>query len=522
MVRRQRKQVHNDLPPKVTAILKTDAKFFARKFHRNEKQVNEILIRIVDDYQDAGHQVSVRIPRIDTLLSHISAKRVLAVLKQEGVQQFREILGYIHYLENVFTALYTLDELAEVISSFRSHLYTCSVSLENTGYPDRLFTRSKWLDSLLNKLYATKLPANVKLDNELLIYKWESRPSSGRAIKPCSYDEADCVWFFKREDAKRLDKERHIVHWVKLRILKILEDSLKSNSIKHLWQDCLEVLTKTIEHEQTDFFMRMDSLYEKHGLVTLGEVAFPSIACSGGLWDIFAVIGHVEQELKGEIYCTIRERLDKQINANLNFEFHRDISKILKDIIFSGRSQREDFVEFMRTKLQKEEQLHEEYRERIKKALSDGFGKIVVIPQKINTIMLDDRVFSRAWMQNRQDTQTKKPIIEVNRRTRSITINDVKIPPENSNGHVGDLVNAITFALEECKKGIAVGRPFFHRKKLCKYLSLSIDTKMAHVFGGTPFWCGSKNDRLIRKFGGPYLYTLDADLDNSTIIYEPR
>lgn len=516
MVRRLNKQYNQNLPQSVTSIINSEARMLAKKYHRNVKQVNEILIRIVEDYQSTGQKDSVRIPRMDTVFSNISANRVLALLERVGKKQFRELLAYIHYMENVFTPLYSLDELTDVISSFRYHLYACSMSLEGTGYPDKLFTKSKWLDSLLNKLYITKLPANIRLKNGLLNYKWVSRSINGRDKKHCTYDEVECIGIFKREDAERLDKDRHIVHSVKLKILKILHDSLKTKSLKSLWKDCLEALTKTIDYEQADFFIRMDRLYEKHGLVALGHVAFPSIASSGGLWDILTVIGHVEQELKGEIYCSIRKRLDKQIHKSLNFGSRLNIEKFLKHIVFKEEGQRENFFEFVRSKLQKEEQLREEYLERIKNALSERFGNIIVLPKEIAQTKMTDLHFQRPWERTVHTAHTRKPIIEIDRRTRSIKIDGALVPPEESKGHVGDLVDATSFALDECKRGKPIGRPYFNRKDLCGHLGIANDTRMAHIFGGTPFWRGGKDERLIKRPGGIYLYYLDVDLDKST------
>jgi len=511
---------------RVLELLELDAKMLAKQHGRDPRDVREIVHRLAEGtLEDSASRIGFSTPRLDSVLRSVSASRVLALLKNVGAKRFRELMGYIHFLENIFTPLYSLEELGILIKAFRSHLLVNTELMEDTGYPGAVFYQSKWLDSYLNKLYFTKTPHTMEIVDGRIEYGWTAGPAAGREARSRTYGDAEVMPSLKAIakgksiDITALEKNRVVVHEAKLRILKRLHESLKTGSFAGLWVDCLDILVKRIDRPTIDLLRAADQMYERHWPSALSEVVFPDLTGSGGIGDLLWVVGHVEAELTTQSHARIRDEYSKYVSRGLTYDSRLLTTRLLRGVVFDNSKKLKQFVKMMKSTSETMDGFWEEFHRQVGSTIASEFGQITVDRQYSAVPSISTDVPGSTYTTQQERHGTRKPYIILNQRTRCITI--VRTKDRRSfhpKARQATLIKALSYALEECQRKYRLRQPvIFDREKMCRKADIRVDTKMAHIFRGTELWPKSHKKRLIRSVSGKNMYTLDVDLKESRI-----
>ena len=355
----------------------------AKRYSQPAHLVYKVMTHLLTDYECVENGVTLTFSApLYHLLQYIPAKRILSVLKYDGHESFTELASYSLYLEDPTTALYSLSDLQELIPMFRSHLIEGTEYFEKTGYPHKQFKESPWLNALLNKLYFVKWPSAVTETNGKLIYTWVHQATVAGAVRSFSYDRADFMLVFKKNDAERLESMRRKIHQLKLNILAVLSDSLKSNSLTHVWSDSLEILSKSLEKPEVDFLIRMDKQYEKCRLQVPKNIANTYLLASGGILDTFQLIHDVELELRHQTFSTIIGKLSNIVTPTLSHRPRISSGRLLTSAMYLNRSKRRKFVGSTRQLLNLREGSSDEFRQRLMRSLKTEFGAIHVLTER--------------------------------------------------------------------------------------------------------------------------------------------
>lgn len=240
-----------------------------------------------------------------------------------------------HFLIKFFTdrntPFYTLKEFTNLIEMYRTQLVCNRGSLLKTGFPKTSFEESEWFDRNLGYLYFVKLPLFIEgnpspwhrasmeeKENKLIQrneknniiynyiwinddprYDWMDKDD----VIVCKYENAAGMMGLTNEMTHRLEKNRGKYFDLKIDIIDTLLNCLKSssNSIK-IWEDSLQIFTRTFTKEEMKFYFEIDSILR---MINVGDYleslyfakTVEGLLEWGTLTDLISIVGHVEKEL---------------------------------------------------------------------------------------------------------------------------------------------------------------------------------------------------------------------------------
>jgi|GEM_PF-3960510 len=118
------------------------------------------------------------------------------------------------------------------------------------------------------------------------------------------------------------------------------------------------------------------------------------------------------------------------------------------------------------------------------------------------------------------------PVIEINRRTNWIIVdgkNRTDFPSKSGCHGPSQIIQALTFAFEQCRHNLKVGKGAnFSRKELVAYLRMRDKTKrICKIFPHPCLWNTKNPHALVKKGDVPDIYHLAIDFKKSKVDYEP-
>ena len=292
---------------------------------------------------------------LDRAITILGKDKALHLFETEDLGNLAERVFWVDQINYFHPPLYSHDELQQATEDFILHLLKNRNHLLDAGQPLTKFDRSLWVDRQLGKLYHFDFPA-------------------GFSPPP-------------KEDQARLKTDREKLFDLKIAILKILSRTLKRQLSANLWDDCLRVLTETVSAEEAEFYFRMDQFYMGYDITDRTDKGapeeIPGLDRSGGLTDLFEVIGHFEKELAIGTLAKTRNALADLLtfdewNRPILFvsNYFEAIEHPLRDTLNSAL----DLFSFLELK---ESDFWENYRNRVNEALENEFCEDFIYRRKV-------------------------------------------------------------------------------------------------------------------------------------------
>jgi len=319
----------------------------AKKYDQPEDILYRIFLPLIRRSESVSPGFSY--PRLieDSIKLGIPARRILNVIKSEGFEHLLQLIKYFQYLSNTFTPLYSVSELIDLLKDFKSHLIEDFNSLGNTGYPSKLFTKSKWLDSELNRLYYTRMNI-ARMHDGKIKYSWSMRREDSPKWIKCNYEEATFVHSkLSKLDVSKIEKMRPKIQNARINIIDILIEALKKNSIRKLWIDCKDEFHSVLSDSEIKLLKKLDNYYVKYITPPLSNICFPQTIGAGGLMDTFMLTGHVEQEIRSGSWSRLRSYLNKYIIDSESKKPRLKSDLIIGKFIFGSGEDRKSFYKLM-------------------------------------------------------------------------------------------------------------------------------------------------------------------------------
>lgn len=332
-------------------------------------------------------------PDIDEALQYLSPEEAMELFENVEPELITERLTVINYLSDPLTPFYTFQELAELLEEFKCHLEKNRDYLIETGLPKVSFEKSKWLDNQLSHLYPVKLPVSIQRKRSLVKqrqaedkgsaerdadgnlvysyswanvapslqipvgkehlvplreisnYTWEEDGKltiNGYPVKLCDYEEGAYIKHLDPKIITKLEDNRAKLFDNRIRIIDTLIDCLQySDSLKDFWKESLKILTKDFTKEEIEFYLEVDSVYEKMGVDCYLSNLYGTMIFSklwGGITNLLSIIGYLEKESNiGTIHNTKPAILDIMPNFTNLVSYYQVI----------GRSDQEDIDEVL-------------------------------------------------------------------------------------------------------------------------------------------------------------------------------
>ena len=253
----------------------------------------------------------------------------------------------LEHLANEHTPLFTLDELADIVESFGTHLGRNQQHLLQTGYPETRFEASPWFEAYLAKLYPLKLPFRIdearnKQGEIVYTYSWPStslvslppdgifshgmpitfakdwetgliRGADGHPVGAVPFEMAAYPLALgptpahplaaPPEEAKLIEQMRPKLMQLKLDLLAHLKAALYERNAESLWSDTFGLIVAALTSQEMDSLLQLDSQYK------LASEGKEGMFRSGGLSSILMLIGHTEKEITIGTLAQTREKL---------------------------------------------------------------------------------------------------------------------------------------------------------------------------------------------------------------------
>ena len=213
--------------------------------------------------------------------------------------------------------LFSRQELADQLRSFRELLLADRQHLLQTGLPSKEFPGSRWLSSRAAKLYVIKRTNGggpydepVCVEGEVSHYTWvrvvQLPEELGISRVPGRQEEADIVVGIREAEADRLHDLREKILDLKIAVLAVAEHFLASAGKGDFWSQCLPLIRSALTADEAEFCMRIDLAYREipekwkntHPILWW-QGGYDGPVNPGGFSSIVELIGHVEKE------CTI-------------------------------------------------------------------------------------------------------------------------------------------------------------------------------------------------------------------------
>jgi len=395
-------------------------------------------------------------------------------------------------VSNPYLPLCNIDDLEKLLKAFIVHYTYNQNLLIETGYPKEMFELSPWLDYHLNKLYFVK-----KIDVFPFIDRrdpWKKSINGENHLYPSCYKDADYIEFFKKEDAKKLEKERARVFDLNHQILLILFRSVEKREMVDLWNECHNAI-KTMSPDEVKFLISMDNIYLEKDLIQLwhdldysNKYALPpSGYFGGGLIDMLNVIFHVIKELDIRTLSDIRDILGGLMPRTRDIGIVFNLNKFYRDLA-SGMYPR--YSEFF-NKCRKRETIENEYMENLQsKILSDLGNSLQVGLTEL--------------------PKPQKPVVIVKPYYNVVIINGKRYSFRPR------VIEALSFIIKKQIECISNGvEPKFDRIELCNELNIpqtksTRKSAIRSIFQKTEF-----SKLIVNLKGEKNKYLLDIDMKKS-------
>jgi hypothetical protein len=268
------------------------------------------------------------LPILEQAIEILGANEALSLVLggDAGVLVFRTLCATLFARPE--TPLCSPDALASQISQFLPYLEEDRDHIVRTGLPRRCFRGSRYLYYLLSRLYDTRCTDSPCPQDELRDdwredtppYTWgryvpsplgvDSLDLPGAQFERCEkYEEASCLPGMDPEDVARIEAGRATLFELKADVLRLLPGALRRRDARGLWESCLGCLTSRLTAEDVEFYARMDAFYRGDDIRRCGSLDVGREVLPGGLTNLLAVVGHVEEELSVYTMGVMREVL---------------------------------------------------------------------------------------------------------------------------------------------------------------------------------------------------------------------
>ena len=253
----------------------------------------------------------------------------LALFETADLTQLEERAALFEWLRHPPLPLASLDELRHLTADYVAHLDRNRQLLIETGHPATSFERSPWHFDTLGKTYPTKTPdevhksrlepmpgmATYHLDGRELgvdfvyAYEWSRATSTGgRAL--AEYANADRDPAIPRDVAARLESLRPILFDLKRAVLELLVEALRERwSSDRLCDRAFALVITAILAPDAEFLLEVDRQILGNDIRS-GQRNYDTAAVTGGLSDLFEVIGHYAEELDVGLMRQLREGVE--------------------------------------------------------------------------------------------------------------------------------------------------------------------------------------------------------------------
>jgi len=311
----------NYTPEEWKAQIEKAADALAEHHSLDNKRVREMFHKM-----DAAHLGYPGFPSESPLkdaIAFIEPEKAIQLFENtDPVFLMNRYLTYNRFLFPSFAPFYTHNELADLIVDFIDYQKINQDKIIQTGFPNRPFSKSLWLDGQLSRLYFVKLPLdypplpryyysspalkkidqifNTKDSNEFYSI-WIRNPQeagdqkvkhkSEHPFKKCSelfllddfyfengvfYDKggnavAERCEYYKAPMLDFLTSVSDLVEIISIRakffnmrieILEVISNALKKDKSSKLWENCLAIMTDKYElqKKQVDMLNHVDSI----------------------------------------------------------------------------------------------------------------------------------------------------------------------------------------------------------------------------------------------------------------------
>ncbi|MDP9357605.1 MAG: hypothetical protein M3R02_20430 [Chloroflexota bacterium] len=294
-------------------------------------------------------------PVLDEALAYLPPDEALSAFERADPSILSRRVHLITYLADPIGPYHTVDDLADLLESYRLHLKQNLEPLMQTGYPRTSFAPSPWLDWHLSLLSPTKLPISAferpsvlpppydqfkgplaphetkfyeeegllprdTAGNLVYAYAWateagplawsKSGPRLVRHDDPfndavplqlCGYAEAALMEGMPSDLSRQLEVGRPALLQVKLDVIGAFVRCLRLRSADALWPAVLNTLTDALLWQEAQQYFEAEALYWTAGL---GDRVMPSYYARaqdevpGTLSALLSLVGHVEKELR--------------------------------------------------------------------------------------------------------------------------------------------------------------------------------------------------------------------------------
>ena len=320
----------------------------------------------------------------------MSCEKALSFLTAMGVDGLATGAIVFSFYFELGEPLFTWDEFAENIQDFLDQQRVNKQHLIATGFPQTPGSRrGKWLASRLGLLLPTKFPylrRPVKAPGSETVsfdYLWERYQENDTGFDEhmvCDYRDADHL-LENDQDALRVESMREKVFDLKIAVLEVLSDALKRRSNHDLWERCLNELTSRLRLEEAEFLLRIDREMFGYDVVRDESEGFDDRYYTGGLTNLFMVIGWIEVELaSGKVHRLCRALRTVQPPPRQRVTTVGRSDTLWYEYL-SGSDVREvqELVTGFKESLERESVLWDQYRHRVTEALAERFHREAAI-----------------------------------------------------------------------------------------------------------------------------------------------
>ncbi len=270
---------------------------------------------------------------LDLAMEHCAPDSALRLFESMPLLQLREKSQVMHYLNLPEVPFYTIDQLSVLLDEFAAHQQRGKGHLLHTGVPNESFEKSRWLESVVSRLYTLKMPYMYPVRNlrggmrdaldglmEATLnsqgnyeypIRWFRRPGNGVALEErnsettiiwpqdgqfdgeiepmlstgawdddmksnsCGYDEAEYFDVFDRDEALMVEALRGRLFSTKVSLLQTLAVALRRGCADSLWAEALSVLVGELSADECILLQKTEEL-SSH---TAPDVASALAAC---------------------------------------------------------------------------------------------------------------------------------------------------------------------------------------------------------------------------------------------------
>lgn len=218
--------------------------------------------------------------------SHLPSEEALNILEQIDLNSFSKKFWLLEHLSDPATPLYPLRQLSDYIEKFVRHLEQNYEAIVNTGVSKESFKPSSWIDWYLSPAICI-VTANSQ----------GQECPSGNDLLP--------------NEMQKIVKYRSKLLQVQGEVLKACKTAIRSGNYQALWKSLLITLTSTYTAEEIKLQISNDIESTKGLKAGLSEYkssrGLPDY--NGGIYNLIALAGHIEEELRVGIYGKIAQEV---------------------------------------------------------------------------------------------------------------------------------------------------------------------------------------------------------------------